>query len=316
MRKSYNISRFLTLILVACLITACGSGTQAIVNETWTLIELITKGERTDIVTEVVQVRNCGIAERKTVDCSAGTSNNLSVSLGGSVGAGTGFEGTIDASVSSGLGLGRDSGESLNLDLPPDGFIYLYTVNKKYSVLTGEVLARSTTGNERKATYAFHATCSLKIVSREMLTCVGDEKPAPTVIIVGTSTPYPTPPPAETRTQVTVLANQSWQSSGVTLAQGQQFQIEYISGEWTEGTIKTPYGPEGFNYICSAVNCCEPLPKVRKGSLIGKVGNAVFPIGSGGAFTTNEDGVLLLRINDCDPNLTDNAGSITIRIIR
>jgi len=294
-----NIPLFSNLILVACFITACSSGGQAIVNETWTLVELITQGERTDMVTEVVEVRNCGIAERKTVDCSAGTLNNLSVSLGGSLGAGTGFEGTIDASVSSGLGLGRTSGQSLNLDLPAEGFIYLYTVNQKYSVLVGEVLARSTTGNESSATYAFHASCSLNIEAKEILACGGGENLVPT--------------PPKTSTQVTVLANQSWQSSGIVLAQGQHFQIEYISGQWTDWTGTTPpFDAAGGTYICPGLNCCEPLPKERKGGLIGKVSDVAFFIGHGGSFTADADGTLLLRINDCDTALADNSGSITV----
>lgn len=172
-----TIYRLFMLILIACVVTSCDNGTQATINETWTLAELITKGERTDTITDIVEVRNCGVAERKSVTCSAGTSNELTVSLGGSVGAQAGFEGTIDASVSAGLGLERDSGQTLDLDLPPDGFVYLYTVNKRYSTLTGEVLARSTANNERKVTYAFHANCSLHIESREILTCQGGEPP-------------------------------------------------------------------------------------------------------------------------------------------
>jgi len=189
--------RFFTLILVVSLATAC-DGTKPAVGETWTLVELLTRGKRTDIVPEVVEVRNCGVAERKTVNCSAGTSNDLSVNLGGGVTFGGGVEGTISASVSSGLGLGRDSGESLALDLPPEGFIYRYTIEKTYRVLAGEVLARSSEGNEHRAPYAFHASCSIRIESREESPCTKAQAPTVTPAakpILPADTPVSVPPP-------------------------------------------------------------------------------------------------------------------------
>lgn len=169
---------FCTLILAVLLTAACSG---AVADETWTLVELLTQRERIYPRTELIEVRNCGVAERKTVDCSAGTSNDLSISLSGGVGA-------IDAGVRSSLGLGRDSGESLDLDSPPEGFVYRYTVNKEFRVMAGEVLARSSAGNELRPTYAFHASCSLRIESQETLTCAEAEKPAPTP-------PSPPPPP-------------------------------------------------------------------------------------------------------------------------
>ncbi|MEM2126104.1 MAG: LecA/PA-IL family lectin, partial [Candidatus Methanosuratincola sp.] len=81
------------------------------------------------------------------------------------------------------------------------------------------------------------------------------------------------------------------------------------------GTL-APFDANGYNYICTAVSCCEPLPRERKGALIGKIGNQVFFIGNGGSFTAGANGVLQLRINDCDHNLGDNTGSVIVRITR
>lgn len=156
----------LSLSLLLIISTSSCAGTQAAVSETWSLVELLSKGERTDVVPEIVEVRNCGSPERKTTNCSAGTSNDLSVSLGGGVQFGEGVMGTIDAEVTTSLGIGRDSGESIELELPPSGFIYRYNINKTYRVLAGKVLARSSSGKEQEGEYAFHASCSITIQGR------------------------------------------------------------------------------------------------------------------------------------------------------
>jgi hypothetical protein len=159
----------LALTIPILLTSACGAA-----NETWQLVKLVAvPGEQIELIPEVIEVRNCDAVEQKTVSCSAGTSNNLNVSLGGGAGLGSGsvFEGAIDANVSSSLGLGRDAGESLDLEPPPKGFIYKYAITKEYRVLSGEVLAHSSKGNERTNNYVFCASCSLRIESRYTLNC-------------------------------------------------------------------------------------------------------------------------------------------------
>jgi len=175
-----HYTRFCTLVLIGLLLASCGA--TGPVNETWALVQLMTKGEKVDVVTEVIEVRNCGATERKTVTCSAGTANELDVSLGGGISLGEGFSGQIDGSISTGLGLGRDSGESLTLDVPAEGTISLYTVNKEFRVVSGKVLARSSNGNEREAGYTFHASCSLRIANLETLICPDTGTPKPTIV--------------------------------------------------------------------------------------------------------------------------------------
>jgi TolB protein len=180
---------FLYLVLIA-LLTTC-TGPQTAVNETWTILELMTQVERTDKGSEIVDVRNCGIAEQKVTSCSAGTSNNFSVSLGGGIKFGEGLSGSIDTSVSTGLGIGRESGESLTLEAPPDGFIYRYTVNKEYHVITGQILARSSSGNEQRVDYAFRANCSITLVSQIQLGCTDIQTTPPTTLTPPTDTQSP-----------------------------------------------------------------------------------------------------------------------------
>lgn len=116
--------------------------------------------------------------------------------------------------------------------------------------------------------------------------------------------------------EIEVLSNQGWQDTGLALRAGQQFRLEYVSGRWTYwGGVLKPFDAGGHSYICGRAGCCEPLPGGRKGALIGALGNDVFFVGNGGAFTARSDGRLLLRINDCDASLADNQGAIRVRII-
>lgn len=167
-------ARFFTLLCLCLALSACGG--RAIANETWALIQLLTKGERADQSTEVVEVRNCGVPENKTTSCSAGTSNSLSVSgsLGGSIEVVN-----IQGGLGADLGIGRDSGESVDLETPPDGYIYRYTVNKEYRVIEGQAVAKSSGGKEETVNYNFHASCSIQIVSRDTQSCQGANNAAP-----------------------------------------------------------------------------------------------------------------------------------------
>ncbi|MFQ5615505.1 MAG: hypothetical protein ACE5GO_03490 [Anaerolineales bacterium] len=169
---------FVFIILLSLPLTSC-AGTQAGAAETWAMVELLTVGERTDRALETVEVRNCGVVEQKTTSCSAGTSNDLSVSLGGSVGVSAVGVGDISGEVSTDLGVGRDSGQSLELETPPEGYVFHYTINTEYHVKAGEVLARSSSGEEQTLSYTFHASCALRIEMRETLSCEAPPRPPP-----------------------------------------------------------------------------------------------------------------------------------------
>ncbi len=217
-----SYSRLIIMAILAILATAC-SGTAAFANETWSLVDLMSKGERTNSATVTVEVRNCGVVERKTYDCSAGTSNDLSVSLGGSIQI-------VNASVNSALGIGRSSGQSLIFDSPPNGSVYHYTVREEYQITTGDVKARSSSGAEQVANYTFRAGCSLKIESQETLTCSGNasppqsaepvtlpaETPLPSVRVTETPISPPTLIP-DTRLDTILEVGQAWRQAGMEL---------------------------------------------------------------------------------------------------
>jgi hypothetical protein len=167
--KSY---RLIPLALIICSISAC-NGTRAVAGETWTVTKILTQGESIESVTEPVDVRNCcGVVEKKSVSCSAGTQNELSLSFGGSTGFQAGAEISIDASVETVLGFSRESGESLELESPLVNYAYRYSVTKTFTVIAGEALMRSSNGNEQPTAYKFLSRCSLKIEpNRETFAC-------------------------------------------------------------------------------------------------------------------------------------------------
>lgn len=148
-------------------------------HETWALVKLLSKGDPIDDTeTKKVEVRNCIVPEVKTEECSAGTSSNLSIDLGGGMEFGEGVSGSINGSVSSGLGIGRQSGQSISLDPPPVGYIYIYSIEKRFSVIAGEAIAQSQSGNEKTVNYTYQASCSITITAKDQITC-GDSKNKP-----------------------------------------------------------------------------------------------------------------------------------------
>jgi hypothetical protein len=252
-----SYSRLITITLTAILAiftTACGRAA-GVASETWSLVELITKGERTNSATVTVEVRNCGVVERKTYDCSAGRSSDLSISLGGNIQA-------VNASINSGLGIGRSSGQSLSFDSPPEGFIYRYTVLEDYQLATGDVKARSSSGVEQVANYSFRAGCSLKIESQETLTCSGTASPpqsakqsprasdtplltrrptetpfarpsdTPVPTRRPTETPIPSPTPApDTRPGTILEVGQTWRQGGLELRLADARPVSILGGQ-------------------------------------------------------------------------------------
>jgi len=193
---------FAFLLVLFC--TRCGAAGAA--RESWTLVQLLTRGERSETRVEQVVVRNCGVPEVKTVECSAGTADSFSVQLGGSIGVSVGGELTFDPSLAAELGFDWGSGESLALPTPPEGYVAYYTIEKTYRLIVGEVLAHSNRGDEQNLQYAFQASCSQRVVEMGISPCdtaMGfpatstipptDTPLAPTPTVVASPTPTLTP---------------------------------------------------------------------------------------------------------------------------
>jgi serine/threonine protein kinase len=133
--------------------------------------------------------------------------------------------------------------------------------------------------------------------------------------------PSRTPAPVITRT-IAVSAKSGWQRTNIYLKGGQKFSLKYVSGGWTVDYRNFPYvGPGGYSSQEDAriYQHCKYNAGSDYGVLFGVVGTGgrAFRIGGGGNFVAApgrgvNGGYLYLRINDTC--LTDNAGSLTMRI--
>ena len=196
--------KFLMILFSAALVLLIG-GCIPVTRASWEVFELLSKdNEEMRTVSESIRVSGCVIPERKSVDCSAGTDNELTFVLGGSVGGGgRGTEINVSPGVEASLIVGQSDGESLELPQAEPGFIYHYEVLKTYRVISGEVLARSSMGQTRTASFAFHASCSVQAASVQIEPCAADAAAPtvaqqPTFAIPETTSETPLPiPPAE-----------------------------------------------------------------------------------------------------------------------
>jgi len=110
-----------------------------------------------------------------------------------------------------------------------------------------------------------------------------------------------------------VYADQEWQNTGVSIATGQKFTVQYLSGQIHDDGIPI-YDGNGLGPEWGEAGCCAFMPHEWKSSLIGRVGRRTFFIGNGDSFLADTSGVLELRVNDCNDGLSDNDGSLRVRI--
>jgi hypothetical protein len=114
----------------------------------------------------------------------------------------------------------------------------------------------------------------------------------------------------ESLTQPRIFAYRDWQSVGVRVQDGDTLRIQ-AKGTW----LYTPgeyHGPEGHaRYHAPSF---YPLPGVRGGALIGRIGETGQPFYVGRYSTRwiDQEGTLYLRIDD--DILSDNEGYVTVEI--
>ena len=111
-------------------------------------------------------------------------------------------------------------------------------------------------------------------------------------------------------TQPRIYAYRDWQSVGLRVHAGDSLNIR-AKGTW----LYTPgeyHGPEG--HARYAAPSFYPLPGVRGGALIGRIGETGEPfyVGRRLTRTIDRDGTLYLRIDD--DVLSDNDGFVTVEV--
>jgi hypothetical protein len=116
------------------------------------------------------------------------------------------------------------------------------------------------------------------------------------------------------RRMIEVRADRGWQDAGVTVDGKSPFTLRYVSGEVRERDT-TLRNASGSDSVCGGEDCCEPMPRARRGALVGRIGRDVFDVSGGGRFMQSAKGALFLRINDCDARLRDNQGTLTVEFV-
>ncbi|HEY2979899.1 MAG TPA: hypothetical protein VGJ22_01855 [Anaerolineales bacterium] len=119
---------------------------------------------------------------------------------------------------------------------------------------------------------------------------------------------------------VEVDAKGGWQMTNLLAKEGADITITVVDGQWTAWEGVSPYtAGAGSDYVCAdampAERCVEPVPDFPVGTLIGRIGRQILRIGEGSHFTVKRSGLLMLRINDGDPGLHDNAGKLVVEIL-
>jgi Tfp pilus assembly protein PilF len=108
--------------------------------------------------------------------------------------------------------------------------------------------------------------------------------------------------------EVSVPAEVFWFDTGITLAKGARLTID-ASGQWSNvgSNFVTPDGTGG-TYPGTA------LSSANLASLIGKIGDVKFAVGSHYSGSSPASGKLFLTMNDVPGTYTDNSGALDVRI--
>ena len=113
--------------------------------------------------------------------------------------------------------------------------------------------------------------------------------------------------------RVEVLADRSWQESGIQLQAGQGIVIA-ARGAWSHGTeagFEPYYDADGFKKL----DASALLPRVWVGTLLGRIGDGTpFPIGERLGLLVLSEGRLRLSMNDVPGAFANNQGSLRVRI--
>jgi len=113
--------------------------------------------------------------------------------------------------------------------------------------------------------------------------------------------------------RVSVPAQTQWTNAGIRVAAGDMLEI-VAEGRWSNGG-ETPQqvGPTGFGGFRLDGT---PLPSANLGSLIARVGDAVFAVGERYAAVVANSGELFLGMNDTAGTFADNTGSMQVVLTR
>lgn len=215
------------------------------------MVNLTRTGEEIRIVPTLVEAHNCTTPEKKTVTCSAGTSNQINAGISGELGVNLVLLNTLQTSIVSAFGVERSGGETLELELAPPGFIDRYVIEKRFNVINGEIIARSSSDKEVETAFSFDATCSMSIRSHEQVKC--GSSPATATPVKKESQPTATADslsPSPTHWSVAVLSEDASIDRQVWVASERYSDlITSIQPKWDQGYAITEFSYHDGQWI-------------------------------------------------------------------
>ncbi len=108
-------------------------------------------------------------------------------------------------------------------------------------------------------------------------------------------------------------SNESGTRTGITVQRGQTLSI-VASGVWCMGGGVECGSPNGIRYHAQGREACPVVCTSMMGTLLGRVGSWVFPIGSSNQIVSQADGELVLLFNDIPGTYLDNTGAVTVQV--
>ena len=189
--------RYVLIIIVLVLFaSACEPSGQ----KSLSLEKVVSKSSVLQEVRLSVDARNCNLEGPVTISCSAGSQNQLSLTIGASAGVAAGPELIIDGSVSEALGISLELNNAQQLTQPPAGTYYHYTYHIVYDAIQGIVQVTDQAGKDMNLPFLFQSKCEYKIDTVVQFACDDPKMLHPTpVSIFGQSgenlTQTPTPSP-------------------------------------------------------------------------------------------------------------------------
>ena len=193
--ESGDAHLFIVIIGLFSLLAGCGSrDQQATANQpTWHIEQVLSRTENRETLSQMIEVEHCTTPALQVVECPAGTENSFTYDLADT----DHTRAAIADNVRAELGIVGQENSRLNLTVPPQGFVYRYQITKRFDVLRGTVIGRSSTGNQREIAYTFVSACEIVTQSRQTFDCSGtavaeptpssaDPQPAPTAVLIAT----------------------------------------------------------------------------------------------------------------------------------
>jgi hypothetical protein len=114
-----------------------------------------------------------------------------------------------------------------------------------------------------------------------------------------------------------ISSESGWQNAGVYVEPDDMVRIHHVSGRWTVDYREFPYvSSAGYAWRLDRriYQGCKILSRHPHGSMIARINNDHYRVGSRALIEARQAGFPQLRVNDADGCLRDNDGAVRVKI--